>query len=439
MYFIYISESYFSSLSLCWKLKCMINFERFSLENGLKVLVHRDTSTPIVAVNILYNVGAKDEQSDKTGFAHLFEHLMFGGSINIPKYDDPLQKVGGENNAFTNNDITNYYLTVPKQNLETAFWLESDRMLDLAFSKKSLEVQRNVVIEEFKQVFLNQPYGDAWLQLRPMAYKVHPYQWSTIGKEISHIENAMMKDVKAFYKKYYNPNNAILVVAGDVSTDEVKEYAEKWFGPIPGGSDFTRSLPQEPKQLRSRSKTLKRDVPVNAIYKAYHMCARADEEYHSTDLLSDLLSNGDSSRLYQELVKNKHLFSEINAFITGDIENGLFIITGKLTEGVDIKDAEKAIEKELEKVQTNSITEKELQKVKNKIESSLIFSEMSILNKAMNLAFYELLGDAQYINTEIDKYLKVQLDDIRTQAKKLFRKSNCSTLYYLANNGSQTQ
>lgn len=417
----------------------MINFERFRLENGLCVLVHKDTSTPVVAVNVLYNVGAKDEQSDKTGFAHLFEHLMFGGSVNIPKYDEPLQKVGGENNAFTSNDITNYYITLPKQNLETAFWLESDRMLDLAFSPKSLEIQKNVVIEEFKQVFLNQPYGDAWLELRPLVYKEHPYRWSTIGKEIAHIEDAKMTDVKAFYKKYYNPNNAILTIAGDVDLEEIKVFSEKWFGNIPGGVEFKRNIPPEPRQLRGRKKTLRRDVPVNAIYKAYHMCARSDAEYHATDLLSDILSNGDSSRLYQELVKNRQLFSELNAFITGDIERGLFIITGKLTEGTSIVEAEKAIKTELKKLKRNSIKEEELLKVKNKIESSLIFSEMSILNKAMNLAHFELLGDAQFINTEIDRYLKVELKDIKAQAKSIFRNSNCSTLYYLAKNGTSNE
>lgn len=417
----------------------MIKFERFRLENGLTVIVHKDESTPIVAFNVLYDVGSRDEQSNKTGFAHLFEHLMFGGSINISKYDEPLQKVGGENNAFTNNDFTNYYLTLPKQNIETAFWLESDRMLNLAFSKKSLEVQKNVVTEEFKQVFLNQPYGDAWLQLRPLAYKTHPYKWSTIGKEISHIQDAKMTDVKAFYKKYYNPNNAILTIAGDVNFEDIKSLCEKWFGNIPKGVEFNRNIPKEPRQFRARKKTLHRDIPVNAIYMAYHMCARLDSEYYATDLLSDILSNGDSSRLYQELVKTQQIFSEINAFITGDLDNGLFIITGKLTNGTSIAEAEKAIKRELKKLKNNFLKEEELVKVKNKLESTLIFSEMSILNKAMNLAHYELLGDAQLINLEIDNYLKVNIKDIRQQAKNIFKNSNCSTLYYLSKNGSHNE
>ncbi|MBE9491597.1 MAG: insulinase family protein, partial [Bacteroidetes bacterium] len=260
----------------------MIDFDKFELNNGLKVIVHQDTSTPIVAMNILYDVGARDEDPDKTGFAHLFEHLMFGGSENIPKYDVPLENAGGENNAFTNNDITNYYLTIPKQNMELAFWLESDRMLQLAFSEKSLEVQRNVVIEEFKQSYLNQPYGDIWLLLRPLAYKLHPYQWTTIGKDISHIENATRKDVKAFYRKFYNPNNAILTVAGDIEMKEIEKLAQKWFGSIESFPKHERNLPLEPKQLEQRHLRVKRNVPFDSIYKAYHMCKRTDEDYYTT-------------------------------------------------------------------------------------------------------------------------------------------------------------
>ncbi|MCD4790202.1 MAG: insulinase family protein [Bacteroidales bacterium] len=411
----------------------MIDFDKFELDNGLKVIVHKDINTPIVAMNILYNVGARDEDPDKTGFAHLFEHLMFGGSVNIPKYDIPLEKAGGENNAFTNNDITNYYLTIPKQNLELAFWLESDRMLNLAFSTKSLEVQRNVVIEEFKQSYLNQPYGDVWLMLKPLAYKIHPYKWPTIGKEISHIENATMDDVKAFYKKFYNPNNAILTVAGNVETRNIKKLAEKWFGPVLQETKYNRSLPMEPVQTEIRNLTVKRKVPFDAIYKVYHICARTDQEYHTTDLISDILSNGDSSRLYTRLVKEQKLFSEINAYITGDIDNGLFVFTGKLVNGVKMKDAEKAIENEIEKIKDIQVKDEELRKVKNKIESSLEFSEINVLNKAMNLSFSELLGDADLINQEKSKYSSVTIEGIHQTANEIFRKDNCSTLYYFAN------
>lgn len=410
----------------------MIEFKNFELPNGLKVIVHQDNSTPLACINILYNVGSRDENENKTGFAHLFEHLMFGGSINISNYDEPLQRVGGENNAFTTNDITNYYLSLPAENLETGFWLESDRMLSLAFSEKSLEVQRNVVIEEFKQRYLNQPYGDVWLLLRPLAYKTHSYKWDTIGKEISHIENATMEDVKNFFKKFYTPNNAIMVVAGNVDFENVKQLAEKYFGPIAKGFEYKRNIPQEPEQKEERTLTVERDVPLNAIYKAYHMCARGDKEYYTVDLISDILSRGNSSRLYNSLVKEKKLFSDINAFVLGEFDKGLFVVTGKLTEGVSMKQAEIAIEEELNKLKTEFVSENELTKVKNKIESSHTFGEMDVLNKATNLAIAELLGGADIINKEVEKYLAVTDKQIMQQAKEILRKENCSTLYYLS-------
>jgi len=411
----------------------MVNYEKFELENGLKVIVHRDTSTPIVALNILYDVGARDEDPDKTGFAHLFEHLMFGGSVNIPKYDTPLENAGGENNAFTNNDITNYYLTIPKQNLELAFWLESDRMLDLAFSEKSLEVQRNVVIEEFRQSYLNQPYGDVWLLMRPIAYKVHPYMWSTIGKEVSHIENATMEDVRSFYRKFYNPNNAIMTVAGNITAEEIQRLSSKWFGPIEAGPANIRSLPREPRQEEARALSVKRQVPFDGIYKAYHMGTRKDDNYHATDLISDILSNGNSSRLYSRLVKKEKLFSDLHAYITGDIDNGLFIFTGKLVKGVSMQKAEEALNREINTIRDHEIDKEELTKVKNKIESNLEFSEISVLNKAMNLSYSELLGDASLINKEQEKYTAVSAGKIRKLAEEIFRPENCSTLYYYAN------
>ncbi len=409
----------------------MIKFNKIILANGLRIIVHEDRSTPLVTMNIMYDVGARDEHPDKTGFAHLFEHLMFGGSLNIPEYDKPLQKAGGENNAFTNNDITNYYCTLPAVNLETAFWLESDRMLSLGFTPKSLDVQRNVVTEEFRQVYLNQPYGDAWLLLRPLAYKVHPYQWSTIGKEISHIQNAQMSDVKAFYERYYNPCNAVMVISGNTNLAEVEKLAGKWFAPIPNHNGRNnRKLPQEPPQSEKRSLKVDRTVPFDAIYKAYHMCARLDNEYYATDLISDILSNGNSSRFYQQLIKNKKLFSEINAFISGDIENGLFIITGKLTKGVSMETAEEAIDKEISQLINQPVQEEELQKVKNKVESSLIFSEMSILNRAINLAYYEVLGNADMINDITGYYDAVKSDEIRSLSKSILAENNSSTLYY---------
>jgi zinc protease len=408
----------------------MIQFDKFQLSNGLRVIVHQDKSTPIACLNILYDVGSRDEHPEQTGFAHLFEHLMFGGSVNIDSYDEPLQLVGGENNAFTTNDITNYYLTLPVENLETGFWLESDRMLSLAFSDKSLEVQRNVVIEEFKQRYLNQPYGDVWLLLRPMAYKVHPYLWDTIGKEISHIENAKIEDVKNFFKKYYCPNNAIMVVAGNVQVEEVKKLSEKWFGTIPKGPENKRNLPKEPVQKEARTLTVERNVPVDAIYKAYHMCSRKDKEYYAVDLISDVLSQGNSSRLHKTLIKDKKLFSDIHAYVMGDFDEGLFVISGKLTQGVSMETADEAIQQELEKIKKELVSVDELTKVKNKMEASHVFGEVEVLNKATNLAVSELLGNANLINEEIQHYLDVTAEEIQQQANSMFKKENCSTLYY---------
>ncbi|RQO78913.1 peptidase M16 [Pedobacter sp. KBW01] len=409
----------------------MVDFNRFTLANGLKVLVHEDATTPMAVLNILYDVGARDEDPDKTGFAHLFEHLMFGGSINIPNYDEPLQRVGGENNAFTSNDITNYYITLPAENIETAFWLESDRMLSLAFSEKSLDTQRNVVSEEFKQRYLNQPYGDVWLKLRPLAYKKHSYRWATIGKELSHIENATMDDVKAFFKKHYTPQNAILVVGGNVKTEDVKKLAEKWFEPIPAGEKYHRNLVQEEPQTEARQETIKANVPLNAIYMAFKMPGRLNNDYYAFDLLSDVLSRGQSSRLYNSLLKEQQLFSDINAYISSSLDPGLFIIEGKLVEGVAIETAEKAIWTELDKLKTELVLDTELTKVKNKVESILVFSEMSLLDKAMNLAYYELLGDAALLNKETAEFLKVQSADIKRIANETFGKKSSSTLYYL--------
>ena len=410
----------------------MVCFDRFTLDNGLKVLVHEDPTTPMAVVNILYDVGARDEDPDQTGFAHLFEHLMFGGSVNIPSYDEPLQRVGGENNAFTSNDITNYYITLPAVNLETAFWLESDRMLSLAFSEKSLEVQRNVVCEEFKQRYLNQPYGDVWLKLRPMAYKQHPYQWATIGKSLDHIENANIDDVKAFFNRHYNPTNAIMVVAGDVKLEEVKRLSQKWFGDIPAAEKLARLLPIEDDQTEERTETFVANVPLNAIYKVFHMPSRSDLGYYASDLISDILSRGNSSRLFRRLLKDEKLFSEINAYLTGSMDAGLFVVEGKPLPGISMEQAEASIWKELNLLISELVPLAELNKVKNKMESTMVFSEMSLLDKAMNLAFFELLGDAEQLNSETQKYLDVTAEEIQKQAAHIFRKENSSTLYYLA-------
>lgn len=408
----------------------MIQFEKRILDNGLKVIVHPDYSTPMAAINVVYDVGARDEDPEKTGFAHLFEHLMFGGSKHIPDYDTPLQKVGGENNAFTTNDITNYYLTVPAANIETGFWLESDRMLELAFSKKSLDVQRNVVIEEFKQRYLNQPYGDVYPLIKDLAYKVHPYRWPTIGKEISHIENATLNDVKEFFFKHYAPNNAVLTITGNVEPEKVFGLAEKWFGQIPRRAVPLRNLPVEPRQLEYREQQVKREVPYDGIYISFHMDRKMAPDYFTTDLISDILSNGQSSRMYRNLIIDQGLFGELDAYISGDVDPGLFTVAGKLIEGVSMEQAEEAIWKELERLKSEIIDSLELQKVINKVEANLIYSEIGYLNKAMTLGAFELLGDAGLINRQSQYYRDVSSGKVKEVASHIFTRENCSTLYY---------
>ena len=378
----------------------MIQYDKFSLKNGLRCIVHHDTTTPMVAFNILYDVGAKDENPAQTGFAHLFEHLMFGGSVNIPEYDEPLQMAGGENNAYTTNDLTNYYIQLPAQNIETAFWLESDRMLSLAFGEKSLDVQRKVVCEEFKEHYINKPYGDTWKYLRELCYKQHPYQWMTIGKELSHIENAQLQDVKNFFFKHYRPANAILCVAGNITTERVKELAEKWFEPIEAGEKYERKLPVEPFQQEARKQIVEKDVPVSVILKAYHIVDRLNPNYYVADLITELFSGGQSSRLYQSLVKERKLFSQIDCYHTGSVEQGLLVIEGKILPHVKPEDGDEAIKEEVQKLIDTLIENTELEKVKNKIESMISFEDLSLLNRANNLAFYELLGDAEKMNQE---------------------------------------
>ena len=412
----------------------MIQFERFVLANGLRVIVHHDTSTPMAVLDIMYDVGARDEDPERTGFAHLFEHLMFGGSVNIPNYDAPLQIAGGENNAYTTNDLTNYYIQLPSENLETAFWLESDRMLSLAFNEKNLEVQRKVVVEEFKEHYLTKPYGDVWHKMRELAYKVHPYRWMTIGKELSHIEQAQLQDVKNFFFKHYRPSNAIMVAAGNVTTEKIKELAEKWFSEIPAGEKYKRSLPREPEQNVERRMEIKSNVPLDALYKCWHIPPRLDRKYYITDLITDILSGGGSSRLFQSLVKEKKLFSNIECYHWGSVDAGLLAIEGKLVKGIKIEDAEKAVEEELDKIKEEHVTGTELQKVKNRTESLIAFEDMSVMNRANSLAFYELLGDAAWMNFELEKYASVTTEDVLQESRNIFRKENSNTIYYLSDN-----
>jgi predicted Zn-dependent peptidase len=385
-------------------------------------------------VDVMYDVGARDEDPSKTGFAHLFEHLMFGGSLHVESYDEPLQMAGGENNAYTTNDLTNYYIQLPAENIETAFWLESDRMLSLAFSEKSLDVQRKVVSEEFKEHYINKPYGDTWHKIRELAYEVHPYRWMTIGKELSHIENATLEDVRKFFFKFYRPINAILVVAGNVTVEQVKQLAEKWFSDIPSGEKYQRNLPQEPVQARAKKMEVRADVPLDALYKCWHIASRLDDKYYVTDLITDILSGGGSSRLYHSLVKEKRLFSNIGCDHFDSHDNGLLIIEGKLVKGIKMEDAEKAVVEELEKIKTELVSEAELQKVKNKTESIIAFEDMAVAGRAESLARYELLGDADLMNKELERYNAVTTEGIRNEARNIFREENSSTLYYYSNN-----
>ncbi len=408
----------------------MIHYTEFTLSNGLEVIHHQDTSTQLCALNILYKVGSRNENPEHTGFAHLFEHLMFGGSINIEDFDGELQKAGGESNAFTSNDITNYYVTLPANNIETGFWLESDRMLQLNFSQKSLDVQKGVVIEEFKERYLNQPYGDLWLHILPLAYKSHPYHWPTIGKSIEHIEKTSLEDVQAFFNNFYAPNNATLVVAGNISLEETKRLCEKWFEPIPSKTSIIPKYPVEPKQTQPRMLEVEADVPIDLILKGYKMGGRLDPDYFCSDLLSDILGSGRSARLYNVLVKEQAIFSEIDAYISGDVDPGLFLIEGKLQKGISFEQAENAIQTELNKLIVNNISAEELTKVINKTETNILFGDVNILNRAMKLAFAKFMGDIELVNTEIISYQSVTVDQIRMTARNMFREENCSTIYY---------
>ena len=408
----------------------MVTFNKFTLDNGLRILVHEDKSTPLVALNLLYDIGSRDEDQKMTGLAHLFEHLMFGGSVNIPDYDHPLQMAGGENNAFTNNDFTNYYLTIPSANIETGFWLESDRMLELDFSQKNLDTQKNVVIEEYKQRYLNQPYGDAFLQIRPLAYKIHPYRWPTIGMDISHIENTDLEQVKNFFFSHYAPNNAILALTGNIRSDLALRLSQKWFGPIEKRNIKLRELPAEPAQGEERNLTIEKDVPSDALYKAWHIGPRKSSDFYTLDLITDLLAGGESGKLNTKLVREKKIFSEINAYITSDIDPGLIIVQGKLMKGIKLEYAEESVNEVIGSLQNKNEITDDMEKVKNKFEAASVFSNTSILNKAISLSFNELLGNPDLINHEVDEYRKVTGEMVTEALERYFIPSNCSTLYY---------
>ncbi len=410
----------------------MISYKRKILENGLTVVVNRDRTSKLAAVNILYKVGARNENPTRTGFAHLFEHLMFRGTRQVENFDLPVQMASGENNAFTNNDYTDFYITLPKDNIETALWLESDRMEGLEITPEKLEAEKKVVIEEFKQRYLNQPYGDQTMLLRALAYTQHPYRWATIGLTPDHIAQATIDDVQAFYKAHYHPSNAILSISADFDEDHLIALAEKWFSGLADLPQPRVQIPQEPLQTAPRRQQVTRDVPATTITLAYRMCARTQPDFFTADLVSDLLSGGDSSRLYNRLVKEQRLLSSVNAYITGDVDPGLFVFTGQLLPGVTPETVEQAFQTEIGTLQAESVGAYEIEKVKNKFEANTLFGELNVMNKAMNLGFYEMLGDLDLINREVSLYRAVTTDAIRSFSSRIFSPENCSTLIYHA-------
>ncbi|NJN24548.1 MAG: insulinase family protein [Cyclobacteriaceae bacterium] len=407
----------------------MIAYQQHVFPNGLTLITNTDQNTPLLVVNILYKVGSRNEHPDKTGFAHLFEHLMFGGSRHVPDYDKRLQQVGAENNAFTNTDITNYYIILGAENIETALWVESDRMQFLNLDQKSLDTQKNVVIEEFKQRYLNVPYGDVWLKLRPLAYKTHPYRWATIGKEIGHIENASLNDVQQFHSTFYGPENAVITLAGNINHQLAIDLVGKWFGNIPRGTAQIENLPVELPQLTGRHLQIEENVPLDAIYKAYHMPGRTDKKYVVADLLSDVLGHGKSSPLYQHLVKEEQIFSNINAYITGSADPGLLVVSGKVNPGVSLEKAEQYILEEITSLKA-TLKQEDIEKVINQAQSTTYFAETELLNKAINLSLSNALGDTSLINDEIERIGKVSRQEIEQMAGEILVPENCNTIYY---------
>lgn len=410
----------------------MIAYERKTLANGLTVAVNRDRASKLAAVNLLYKVGARNENPARTGFAHLFEHLMFRGTRDVPNFDLPVQMASGDNNAFTNNDYTDFYITLPKDNIETALWLESDRMEGLDITPGKLETEKRVVIEEFRQRYLNQPYGDQTMLLRALAYKVHPYRWAAIGLTTEHIASATQADVEAFYRSHYHPSNAILSISADLEEERMMELAEKWFGGLADVPYTAEPILQEPPQQAPRREEVERDVPATTVTVAYHMGGRRSADFYTADLVSDLLSGGDSSRLYRRLVKEQRLLSSVNAYITGDLDPGLFVFTGQLLPGIAPEQVEEAFRGEIRSLEQGEATPYEIEKVKNKFEANTLFGEINVMNKAMNLGFYEMLGDLGLINREVALYRAVDNEAIRDFCRRTFREENASTLIYKA-------
>ncbi len=410
----------------------MITYDKRQLDNGLTVIVNRDRASRMAAVNLLYKVGARNESTHRTGLAHLFEHLMFRGTHEVPDFDTPVQMACGDNNAFTNNDYTDFYITLPVGNIETALWLESDRMTGLDLSQEAIEVEKRVVIEEFRQRYLNQPYGDQNMLLRDMVYKSHPYRWATIGLSPEHIEKASAEEIRDFYRRFYHPSNAILSISADIEPERVFYLAEKWFAPIEDRPYAIPAIEPEPEQQQARRLEVERDVPATTITIAFQMGDRLSRDFFLGDMTSDLLAGGDSARLYERLIKHKRLFASTNAYISGDVDRGMFVFTGQLLPSTTEAEAEAAIWEEIDDLRACNITEYEVEKVKNKFEANTLFGELNVMNKAMNLGYYEMIGDLELINREVEIYRSQQAADVADFSKRTFRKENSSTLIYRA-------
>ena len=410
----------------------MITYSKHTLRNGLTVIANRDHTSRLAAVNILYRVGARNENPERTGLAHLFEHLMFRGTHAVPDFDTPVQMACGENNAFTNNDYTDFYITLPVDNIDTALWLESDRMQGLNLSEEAIAIEKRVVIEEFRQRYLNQPYGDINMLLRNMVYTTHPYRWATIGLSPDHIANASTEEIRALYDRFYQPSNAILSFSADIPQERVFELAEKWFGGLEDKPMPALTIPQEPQQQSARRLEVERDVPATMIIIAFHMGDRLSRDFFLGDMTSDLLAGGDSARLYERLIKRKRLFASVNAYISGDVDCGTFCFTGQLLPSATEAEAEAAFWEEIRDLQEGNITDYELEKVKNKFEANTLFGELNVMNKAMNLGYYEMIGDLGLINREVEIYRSLGSDDVADFSRRVFTPQNSSTLIYRA-------
>lgn len=412
----------------------MVNYERHILDNGLTLLLHGDRETPMVTVNTLYGVGARDERPERTGFAHLFEHLMFGGTKRYPEYDRVVERIGGESNAYTNNDYTNYYVTVPSGYLEQALDLEFDRMGGLDWSENRLAVQRRVVTEEYNQRYMNQPYGDVWLLLRPLCFKQSPYRWCTIGADIRHVAEATLEEVRGFFERWYRPDNAIMAIAGNIDCEKVLAMVSEFQlrGPFPQMGKASLDYAKEPEQAEERRLEVKRDVPSDALYRAYVMCGRTDADFVVYDIISDILASGKSSRMYKSLVRERQMFSELDAYVTGDAGEGLFVISGKLNAGVGMDEAEEAVDEELERLVTESVSDEDLRKVVSKYESTFVYSQYKVADRAAALCAYEWLGHTDWVNSEPQLYWRVTPDDVRRVAEKCFRRERRNSLRVLS-------